>query len=134
MKTLEQRILERQKRLEQLRKEIEALEARQAMSETEKNFERDIMAAARLIREIELKYSRGADEVLAQVEQALTDKVPTARRLRLIRLVHSGTSRSVPQTVFCNPNNPEQTWNGRGRRPKWLIEALEQGSNCSLNT
>lgn len=29
--------------------------------------------------------------------------------------------------AYRNPENPEQTWSGRGRRPFWMNEALEQG-------
>ena len=28
---------------------------------------------------------------------------------------------------FRNPEDPSQTWSGRGKRPRWLQEALEQG-------
>lgn len=28
---------------------------------------------------------------------------------------------------FRNPANPEQGWSGHGRRPKWVLEWLEQG-------
>jgi DNA-binding protein H-NS len=28
---------------------------------------------------------------------------------------------------YRNPNDPEQTWTGRGRQPKWVVEALAQG-------
>ena len=36
------------------------------------------------------------------------------------------TSRSRNQTPkYRNPNNPEQTWSGGGRKPKWFVEALE---------
>jgi DNA-binding protein H-NS len=24
---------------------------------------------------------------------------------------------------YCNPKDPSQTWTGRGRRPKWMVEA-----------
>lgn len=30
---------------------------------------------------------------------------------------------------YRNPENPSQTWSGRGRRPKWLEEALASGSD-----
>lgn len=30
--------------------------------------------------------------------------------------------------VYVNPNDKSQTWPGKGRRPKWLIEALKNGS------
>jgi len=28
---------------------------------------------------------------------------------------------------YANPENPEQTWTGRGRRPRWFQEALDSG-------
>lgn len=28
---------------------------------------------------------------------------------------------------YRNPNNSEETWTGRGRKPTWLVNALEQG-------
>lgn len=36
--------------------------------------------------------------------------------------------KSAPRpAVFRNPSNPEQTWSGRGARPKWFKKALEEG-------
>ena len=29
---------------------------------------------------------------------------------------------------YRNPADPSQTWTGRGRKPKWLVEALEKGN------
>lgn len=28
---------------------------------------------------------------------------------------------------YQNPENPKQTWTGRGRKPSWLVEALDNG-------
>jgi len=28
---------------------------------------------------------------------------------------------------YQNPDNPAQTWSGRGRKPKWLTEAISNG-------
>lgn len=28
---------------------------------------------------------------------------------------------------YANPQNPEQTWTGRGRRPGWFQDAIESG-------
>lgn len=28
---------------------------------------------------------------------------------------------------YRNPHNPEDTWTGRGMKPRWLAELLEQG-------
>jgi len=34
----------------------------------------------------------------------------------------------VPTTVrYRNPENPDQVWSGRGKRPQWLAQKLAQG-------
>jgi DNA-binding protein H-NS len=30
--------------------------------------------------------------------------------------------RPIPSAKFVNPNNPSQTWSGRGRKPGWFTE------------
>lgn len=37
------------------------------------------------------------------------------------------SSRKLSPT-HRNPNNPAQTWAGRGRKPRWLVEALDAGN------
>lgn len=41
------------------------------------------------------------------------------------------TRRGRPKTTnppkFRNPENPEQTWTGRGRKPDWFRQAEERG-------
>ena len=32
---------------------------------------------------------------------------------------------------YRNPDNPEQTWSGRGRRPRWIHEAEAAGRSLS---
>jgi DNA-binding protein H-NS len=41
----------------------------------------------------------------------------------------AGTSETKEKVrpQYRNPNDPEQTWTGRGRQPKWVVEALAQG-------
>jgi DNA-binding protein H-NS len=29
---------------------------------------------------------------------------------------------------YRNPDNPDDTWTGRGRQPKWLVAALKKGA------
>lgn len=38
----------------------------------------------------------------------------------------SGRGRTVAQK-YRNPRDPSQSWSGRGKRPRWLQEELEQG-------
>lgn len=30
---------------------------------------------------------------------------------------------------YANPADPSQTWTGKGRKPKWVIDALDAGKN-----
>ena len=34
---------------------------------------------------------------------------------------------SVTRATYVNPDNPEQVWSGRGRRPGWVHDALAAG-------
>ena len=37
------------------------------------------------------------------------------------------SSRKLSPT-HRNPNNPAETWTGRGRKPRWLVAALDAGN------
>jgi DNA-binding protein H-NS len=37
-----------------------------------------------------------------------------------------GKGRKVP-AKYANPDNPSETWTGRGRKPRWLAEKLKNG-------
>ncbi len=37
-------------------------------------------------------------------------------------------TRKPAKPKYANPNDPAQTWSGRGRRPRWLDEALSKGN------
>ena len=40
-----------------------------------------------------------------------------------------GSKRSAVAPKFRNPDNPEQTWSGRGRQPTWYKNAIENGTD-----
>ncbi|MDX2298920.1 MAG: H-NS histone family protein [Xanthomonadaceae bacterium] len=42
------------------------------------------------------------------------------------RKASSRTGTKVPPK-YRNPANPDQTWTGRGKRPRWFNEALAKG-------
>lgn len=35
--------------------------------------------------------------------------------------------RAIVAPKYRNPNNPTETWSGRGRQPRWLTAALKSG-------
>lgn len=37
--------------------------------------------------------------------------------------------RTRVSVTFRNPDNPQETWSGRGRRPAWLIQQLKAGKS-----
>lgn len=41
----------------------------------------------------------------------------------------SKTKRSVSAPKYANPANPSDTWTGRGRKPKWMVEAMAAGKS-----
>lgn len=36
--------------------------------------------------------------------------------------------RPPTKAKYVNPSNPEETWSGRGRKPRWFAEAMTAGT------
>ena len=71
--------------------------------------------------------TRKRQEAISAAEQAarehgfkLTDLLGNGKAGR-------GRKSDAGTAKYANPDNPEQTWSGRGRRPQWISEALESG-------
>src|SRR5262252_6615033 len=86
--------------------------------------------------------SMSIDKLLSlrsQVDAALSGKVTEERRnlqSQLGRLSHLSASsikggrggpRGAVPPKYRNPDNPEETWAGRGLKPRWLAAALKSG-------
>jgi DNA-binding protein H-NS len=56
------------------------------------------------------------------------DKRRLEERLRLLPSPVSGR-RSYPPVPpkYCNPEQPSETWAGRGKQPRWLVAQLGSG-------
>ena len=56
------------------------------------------------------------------------EKLRLEERLRLLRTPVSGR-RTYPRVLpkYCNPDQPSETWAGRGKRPRWLVAQLKSG-------
>jgi len=77
----------------------------------------------------------------SQIDAALNSRVVEERRnlqnelTRLDRLAMSGLGakggrggpRGAVAPKYRNPDNPAETWAGRGLRPRWLAAALKSG-------
>lgn len=68
-----------------------------------------------LVARRKLEAKRAVEEALSQygfsVDEVLNEKIKG--------------SKSAPK--YANPEDPKQTWTGRGRKPNWLLEAIEKG-------
>ena len=74
-----------------------------------------------------------------QVDAAIASRVVEERRTlqsqlgKLSRYEHAGTrgqrgaSRGAVPPKYRNPENPAETWAGRGLKPRWLMAALKSG-------
>ena len=80
----------------------------------------------------------------SQVEAMLSSKVLEQRRaleseLSKLDRFHGGTGRAksvgrggargVVAPKYRNPDNPNETWAGRGLRPRWLAAAIKGGKS-----
>lgn len=45
----------------------------------------------------------------------------------LDEVMEAGPKGSKGAPKYANPADPTQTWTGRGRKPNWVIAALEEG-------
>ena len=69
--------------------------------------------------------------------QALAELEAKARELGISLAELTGTAVSVKSKrapavpKFANPNDPSETWSGRGRKPTWFAEALAGGKTPS---
>ena len=41
------------------------------------------------------------------------------------------SSRAPVAAKYRHPENPALTWSGRGRKPRWFVEAMEAGKTAS---
>ena len=63
------------------------------------------------------------DALLSQSGLTLADIYPN---LRGGRVAKSAGRRSTVAPKYRNPENPAETWSGRGRQPLWLAQALKR--------
>jgi len=86
--------------------------------------------------------------LIAEAEAALTTQLRNQRRSTIAKMRELAASvgidfeiiekpspkahRSSPAAPkYRNPANPEQTWSGRGKRPKWIREAIDSGADIA---
>ncbi len=43
----------------------------------------------------------------------------------------AGPAKEAAAAAYRNPANAAETWSGRGRKPRWLVDLLAEGKNLS---
>ncbi len=72
---------------------------------------------------IETFEDRARKKALAEADAVVRQHGFTIDQL----LGKSSRSGRVVAPKYANPADPSQTWTGRGRKPRWVVEALEAG-------
>ena len=92
----------------------------------------DSLIALRDELELEIQKRRSIEE--ARLVSEFREKAlalglnPTEMASRLMGKKHAVVKPRLAG-VYCNPNNSEQTWSGRGRKPLWVLAELGQGKS-----
>jgi DNA-binding protein H-NS len=83
--------------------------------------------AKRVDKEIEKRRSQNKKIVLDQIK-GLAESIGMTVEQVIGMAKKSDKKRSAARpAMYVNPDNPTQTWSGRGRRPHWAKDALAQG-------
>jgi DNA-binding protein H-NS len=82
-----------------------------------KTLKRDVDKAVASYEDRRLQEARHAIEAQArEMGYSLSELLGGAKKIKSI---------SAPK--YRHPENPDLTWTGKGRRPKWIIEAQNRG-------
>lgn len=89
----------------------------------------DELREAMLVLEKEI---RSREQAGKQIAIAKINELAKAHNLDVVITERDGTrrsrhARSDMPVAFRNPENKNQTWVGRGKRPHWLVALLSEG-------
>lgn len=71
-------------------------------------------------------HERKRREALAAAEKAAAELGFSLGELTSGQKTGKKTKTGLPPK-YRNPENPAQSWSGRGRRPQWVVEAIDNG-------
>lgn len=80
-----------------------------------------------VLQEIERQKETEVITIRTKMEALASDLGMTVEEV-LAKTYMKKNNRHISHPKYRNPENPEQTWTGRGKRPRWLQQALSQGA------
>ncbi len=85
-----------------------------------KKLQKDVAKAIETYEDRALKAVRAEMDALARQHGYTLEKV----------LANTPVSARKPVAPkYANPEDSDQTWSGRGRKPKWVVDALAKGKS-----
>ena len=76
---------------------------------------------------LHVEVSQLLQQRIQQEKLQLDDRL---KRLQIPLVSRAGSGRRPYPPVlpkYCNPDQPSETWSGRGKRPRWLVKQLKSG-------
>lgn len=73
---------------------------------------------------------KAAEKAAAGFGYSLTELTPDTKP-KAVKKGPKGKPKAKAKPKYRNPANPEQTWSGRGRKPLWINEALNNGADIT---
>lgn len=85
-----------------------------------KKLQKDVAKAIDSFEDRALKAARAEMDAIARQHGFTFDQV-------MAKAPATGRKSVAPK--YANPADKSQTWTGRGRKPKWVVEALDKGKS-----
>ena len=80
-----------------------------------------------------LQIQKDLDKLIKRKEkQAKRDKITELKRMAAefgLDITVNASDKTASTSKYTSPNNSELTWSGKGRKPKWVQEHLDNGGN-----
>ena len=98
---------------------------------TEMQFElsqMDLSELKKLKQDVEKAINTYQERALSAARQELEAQAQ-ALGFSLEEIVQAKKVRTKIHPKYRNPNNSAETWTGRGRKPRWVITALQNGTD-----
>ena len=82
-----------------------------------------------LARDIEVELRRRGDEERKRVLVQMKELAASVDMSLEDVIAYSSSKKTKGEPKYQNPENPRQTWTGRGKRPSWIKAVLAQGGS-----
>ena len=95
-----------------------------------KGLQFDVEKEIKARQQQELKKAREQILAIAQDVGLPVEALLSAKAGKSVKAGKAGKGgQSIGSAQYRNPDDNAQTWTGRGRKPKWVLDALSNGKN-----